>query len=235
MTIFAYHDGDTECEGYLAMPAGAGPHPVVLVAHNWSGQGAHEANAAEKLATQGYVGVAIDVYGRGVRGDPVGDNSALMGPWMADRGALLRRLMAAVDAVAANPMVDADRIAIMGYCFGGLCALDVARSADPRVLAAISLHGSYSPPALGEQLPISAKVLVLHGWADPVCPPDETVALAHELEAAGADWQIHAYGQTGHAFTAPGLNNRAAGMFYQPDADRRSWRALSELLAEVFG
>lgn len=235
MTSFTYTDGDTICEGHIAIPAGDGPFPAVLVAHNWAGQDAHESAAADRLAAQGFVGIAIDVYGQGVRGDAFGDNSALMNPWMADRPALLRRLLAAVDAAASHPAVQPDQLAIMGYCFGGLCALDVARSADPRVLAAISFHGAYAPLPAGNQAPITAKVLVLHGWTDPVCPPDATVALAHELDAAGADWQIHAYGQTGHAFTAPGLNNRAGGMFYQPDADRRSWQAMTNLLAEVFG
>jgi dienelactone hydrolase len=238
MTSFTYTDGDTVCEGYVAMPAGAGPHPAVLIVHNWSGQGAHEANAADRLAAMGYVGIAIDIYGKGVRGNPIGDNSALMDPWMADRGALRTRIFAAVGAAAAHPAVDVRRIAIMGYCFGGLCALDAARSRDPRIIGAVSLHGSYAPlPAVAtvaEAGPMTAKVLVLHGWIDPICPPDATVALAHELEAAGADWQIHAYGQTGHAFTAPGLDNRAGGMFYQPDADRRSWQAMSNFLAEVF-
>lgn len=233
MTTFSYSDGDQICEGRIALPAGDGPFPAVLVAHNWVGQGPFDIGAAERLAAQGYVGIAIDIYGKGNRGDPAGDNSALMAPWMADRAALRQRILAALTAAAAHPAVDG-RMVVMGYCFGGLCALDAARSADPRVLGAVSFHGNYTPPALGEQAPITAKVLVLHGWIDPICPPDATVALANELEAAGADWQIHSYGQTGHAFTAPGLNHRAAGMFHQADADRRSWQALSNFLAEIF-
>ena len=233
MTAFNYSDGDARCEGYAALPAGAGPFPAMVIFHNWAGQGPHDGAAADRLATQGYAAFAADIYGAGMRGDPMGDNMHLMGPWMADRAGLQQRILAAVTAVAAHPAVDAGRIAVMGYCFGGLCALDAARSGDTRVRGAVSFHGSYSPPAIGPQAEIGAKVLVLHGWTDPVCPPDETVAVAHELEAAGADWQIHAYGRTGHAFTAPGLDNRAAGMFYQPDADRRSWQALSNFLAEV--
>ena len=233
MTGFVYQDGDTICEGHIALPAGDGPFPAVVIFHNWAGQGPHDGAAADRLASEGYAAFAADIYGAGVRGDVLGDNSHLMGPWMADRAALLTRIMAAVSAAAAHPAVDAGRIAVMGYCFGGLCALDAARSGDARVRGAVSFHGSYSPPEIGAQGPITAKVLVLHGWTDPVCPPDATVALAHELEAAGADWQIHAYGQTGHAFTAPGLNNRAAGMFHQADADRRSWQSLGNFLAEV--
>jgi dienelactone hydrolase len=156
-----------------------------------------------------------------------------MNPWMADRAALRQRLLAAVDAAAAHPMVDAERLAMMGYCFGGLCALDVARSADPRVRAAISFHGVYAPPNIGPQAPITASVLVLHGWEDPLTPPDATVALARELTAAGADWQIHAYGHTYHAFTARAAANKAGGVHYDEKADRRSWQALMNFLGEI--
>ncbi len=235
MTNFSYADGDTLCEGYVALPEGAGPHPAVLIAHNWAGQSEADNEVARRLAALGYVGIAIDVYGKGVRGGPTADNSALMMPWMRDRAALRDRLLAAVDAAAAHPAVHADRIAIIGYCFGGLCALDVARSGTPKVKAAVSFHGNYVPPELGAQAPITARVLVLHGWIDPITPPDATVALAHELEAAGADWQIHAYGRTYHAFTFPGANNPAGGMAYNPDSDRRSWRSMTDFLGDIFG
>lgn len=234
MTAFSYRDGDVECEGYVALPAGPGPHPAVLVAHNWAGQTQADNEAADRLAAAGYVGIAIDVYGKGRRGVLMGDNSELMNPWMADRAALRRRLLAAVSAAEAHPAVDADRIAMMGYCFGGLCALDVARSADPRVKAAISFHGVYAPANLGPQAKITAKVLVLHGWEDPLCPPEATVALAQELTQAGADWQIHAYGHAYHAFTAKPADNAAGGVKYDANADRRSWQALMNLLAETF-
>jgi dienelactone hydrolase len=233
MAVFSYHDGDTACEGYVAMPAGPGPHPAVLIAHNWAGQTANDNAVADKLAALGYIGIAIDVYGKGVRGDLQGDNSSLMNPWMGDRAGLRRRLLAAVTAAVAHPMVDDQRIAIIGYCFGGLCALDVARSGTPDIKAAVSFHGVYHPPGLGEQGPISAKVLVLHGWDDPMTPPDATVALAHELNKARADWQLHAYGQTMHAFTFEGANNPAGGIQYNPAADRRSWRSMVDFLAEA--
>lgn len=233
MTAFAYSDGTTECEGFIALPEGAGPHPAVLIAHNWAGQSAADNAIAARLAALGYAGVAIDVYGKGSRGDLQGDNSALMAPWMADRAALRARLLAAVTAVAAHPAVDAGRIAIIGYCFGGLCALDVARSADPRVRGAVSFHGIYPPTGLDPAGSITAKVLVLHGWNDPMAPPEATVALAHELDAAGADWQIHAYGQTMHAFTFPAANNPAGGVQYNEAADRRSWASMTAFLAEV--
>ena len=145
MTVFAYRDGAVECEGFVVMPAGPGPHPAVLIAHNWAGQSAADNDVAHRLAALGYVGIAIDVYGKGVRGDLQGDNSALMGPWMADRAGLRDRLLAAVAAAVAHPMVDDTRIAVIGYCFGGLCALDVARSGSPDIKAAVSLHRSRRP------------------------------------------------------------------------------------------
>ncbi|MFZ4690301.1 MAG: dienelactone hydrolase family protein [Polymorphobacter sp.] len=233
MTDFNYADGDTLCQGYVALPVGAGPHPAVLIAHNWAGQSAADNAIADRLAALGYVGIAIDVYGKGVRGDLQGDNSALMNPWVGDRAALQRRLLAGAEAAAAHPAVDAGRIAIIGYCFGGLCALDVARSGSPLVKGAVSFHGVYPPSGL-EARPITAKVLVLHGWNDPMTPPDATVALAHELEAAGADWQLHAYGNTMHAFTFPLASNPAGGIQYNPDSDRRSWKTMTDFLGEVF-
>ena len=233
MTTFTYSDDDTVCEGTIVLPDGDGPHPAVLIAHNWSGQTAADDEVARRLAAMGYAGIAIDVYGKGVRGDPMGDNSALMGPFMADRAMLRRRLFAAIDAAAAHDAIDGERLTMIGYCFGGLCALDVARAADPRVKAAASFHGVYTPPALGAQPKITATVLVLHGWDDPMTPPDATVALAHELNAAEADWQLHAYGRTMHAFTAPQANAPERGLMYSATADRRSWQALTDLLAEA--
>jgi dienelactone hydrolase len=233
MTSFTYHDAETQCEGYIAVPAGAGPHPAVLIAHNWAGQSDADNGIADRLAAMGYAGIAIDVYGKGVRGDLQGDNSALMGVWTADRAALRRRLLAAVTAAAADPRIDANRIAFIGYCFGGLCALDVARSGDGRVKGVASFHGVYAPAGLAAE-PITAKVLVLHGWDDPMTPPDATVALGHELTAAGADWQLYAYGNTMHAFTFPQANNPAGGIMYNPAADRRSWQALTNFLTEIF-
>jgi dienelactone hydrolase len=175
--------------------------------------------------------MAIDVYGKGRRGDTAGDNSALMGPWVADRAALRRRLLAAVDAAAGLSQVDAGRMAIIGYCFGGLCALDVARSADPRIKAAVSFHGIYNP-GLGAAGPITAKVMALHGWEDPYTPPQDHNALAAEMTAAGADWQIHAYGHTYHSFTNEHANAPGTAL-YNAAADRRSWAAMTGLLAEV--
>lgn len=207
----------------------------MLVSHAWAGISDHEKHAAERLAGLGYVGFAIDAYGKGVRGDPMGDNSALMGPYLQDRAKLRARLLAAVAAAKAHPAVDANRIAVIGYCFGGLCALDVARSGTSDVKGVVSFHGLFTPPGLGAQAPIKSKVLVLHGWDDPMATPDSVLGLAKEMTAAKADWQVHAYGHTLHAFTAEGVNAPERGVKYDKSADRRSWASTVDFLKEVFG
>ena len=229
-----YTDGDTVCEAYVAASDGGGAHPAVLVVHQWAGQTDHERATADRLAALGYVGIAIDVFGKGVRGDPTGDNSHLIGPWFGDRAGLLKRLIAAVDFAKTYVAVDARKIAMMGYCFGGLCVLDVARSGTADVQGVVSLHGVLAKPNMGDQGPITAKVLVCHGYDDPMAKPEAMLGLADELTAAGADWQIHAYGGTTHAFTAKMANDPAGGKAYNADADRRSWASTVAFLAEVF-
>lgn len=119
----------------------------------------------------------------------------------------------------------------MGFCFGGLCALDLARS-DADIRGAVSFHGMLKPSGLTEPK-VRARVLMLHGYDDPMAPPEDVLAVAREFTAASADWQLHAYGQTVHAFTNPFAQDRAGGMQYDEAADRRSWHALEEFLAEV--
>jgi dienelactone hydrolase len=231
-----YRDGSTAFEGYLALPdVQRAPRPCVLLAHDWSGLHEGMRHIADRVAALGYVCFAMDLYGRDVRGDPASDNSHLMNPLLADRALLRRRLLAALTAAVDHPLIDGGRIAAMGYCFGGLCALDLARAAPPELLAAVSFHGVLKPPQIGPQVPMTAKVLVLHGWDDPMAPPPDVLALAQELTAAGADWQLHAYGHCLHAFTFPGVNAPERGLAYDAAADRRSWAAMKAFFAEVLG
>ncbi len=220
-------------EGYLAMDdAVAGPRPALLIAPTWAGRGEFEESKARRLAEAGYIALALDMYGDGIRGSGPEENAALMTPLLADRADLQARINAGLAAAAALEEVDATRIAAIGYCFGGLCVLDLARSgADVR--GVVSLHGLFTP---ADNLPapsISSKVLCLHGYDDPMAPPDSVLALASELTAAGADWQIHAYGNTLHAFTNPAADDPAGGTVYSPIADRRSWQAVENFLDEV--
>jgi dienelactone hydrolase len=210
----------------------AGPAPGVAIAHAWGGRGDFECDKARELAGQGYVGFALDVYGKGVRGNSVEENTALMTPLLEDRALLQRRLQAGVQAMREQAEVDAPMTAAIGYCFGGLCALDLARAGSD-LKGVVSLHGLFNPPpATGG--PISAKVLCLHGYDDPMVPPEMVLALASELSAAGADWQLHAYGNTKHAFTNPAANDEELGTVFNANAARRANEALDNFLSELF-
>lgn len=222
-----YSDGDTVFEGCVAVPEpGAARLPCVVLAHEWSGLNDGMKRVAERVAILGYVCFAVDVYGKGVRGNQVGDNAHLMNPLMNDRALLRRRLLAGFVAAGGHPAVDDTRMAVVGYCFGGLCALDLARAAPPNLKGAITFHGDLRPPKLGDQGQIKASILLLHGWEDPIAPPSDVLAIAEELTKADADWQLHAYGHAQHAFTFEGANFPERGIVYNRQADQRSWAAM---------
>ena len=230
--LVEYRDGDAVLEGFLcfdeAQPA---PRPTVLICHAWGGRDEFVERKARRLAWQGYACFALDNYGKGRRGTTPEECGALMSPFMEDRRLLLRRLQAGLAAAQALPVVDARRIAVMGFCFGGLCALDLAR-ADADIRGAVSFHGLLKPSGFTEPR-VRARVLMMHGFEDPLAPPEEMLAVAREFTAAGADWQLHAYGHTVHAFTNPRAQSREDGMQYDEAADRRSWHTLEEFLGEV--
>jgi dienelactone hydrolase len=230
-----YRDGDVILQAAVARPAGDGPAPAVLVAHAWAGRGEEEHAVAERLATLGYVGIAIDMFGKGVTGDPAGDNTHLIAPWLGDRAALLTRMRAAVSFARGLEGIDPARIAAIGYCFGGLCVLDLARGGADGLAGVVSLHGLLDGNELDVSGSINAKVLVEHGWRDPLAPPEKVVAFGDEMNARGADWQLHAHGKAMHAFSNPGANSPDNGMKYDADAARRSWAATTAFLAELFG
>lgn len=229
-----YSDGDTELEGYVAWDDSIdGKRPGVMVAHAWAGRSDLENCKAEDLAKLGYVGLAIDNFGKGVLGASKEENSALIQPFLEDREMLQARMQNALDVMKGLDEVDETRTAAIGFCFGGLCVLDLARSGAD-VNGVVSFHGLFVPPGNTEGNKIKSKVLALHGWDDPMATPDQVVSLAGELSAMEADWQIHGYGNTMHAFTNPEANDPEFGTVYDPDADRRSWNAMQDFLSEIF-
>ena len=229
-----YRDGDVLLEAYMAYDdSNSDQRPGVLISHAWGGRGEHEESKAERLAELGYVGFALDLYGKGVKGSDPKQNSALMQPLLDDREMLQRRMQLALGIIRKQKEVDSERVAAMGFCFGGLCVLDLARTGAD-ILGAASFHGLFSPPGNTVDNKISAKVLVMHGWDDPMATPEQVLSLADELTSMGADWQIHAYGNTMHAFTNPAADNVDMGTVYNEDADRRSWQSLQLFLAEIF-
>ncbi len=226
------HDGAT-LEGYMAWDERrSGPLPGVLISHAWGGRGEFECDKARMLAEKGYCAFALDLYGKGVLGSGPEENATLMKPFVEDRAMLQSRLSAALAAFASQPEVDSNRIAAIGFCFGGLCVLDLARIGAP-VEGVVSLHGLFTPPGNTAGNRIKAKVLALHGHDDPMVPVEMVNALEQELTDAGADWQIHAYGNTVHAFTNPAANDPEHGTVYNPVAARRAWVATEDFLNEV--
>lgn len=227
-----YRDGETVCEGFLCYDESQpSPRPTVLINHMARGRDDFVDRKARRLAWSGYACLALDNFGKGRRGGTPEANAALMAPFMNDRALLRKRLFAGLAAATSLPIVDARRIAVIGYCFGGLCALDFAR-ANAEVRGVVSIHGLLKSAGATEPK-INARVLMLHGYDDPLAPPEDVLAVAREFTAAGADWQLHAYGHAVHAFTNPTASNRAAGLQYDEAADRRSWHAMEEFLAEV--
>ncbi|AOH83666.1 carboxymethylenebutenolidase [Sphingomonas panacis] len=207
--------------------------PGVLVVPNVLGQKEADIRKAEDLAALGYVALACDVYGQGKRTTRESPDPAVyMNVLRADRALLRDRLAASLAALGGFDRVDPAKLAAIGFCFGGGCVLDIAR-AGLGVLGVVSFHGVYDRPDYANVSPITAKLLVCHGWDDPLGPPEAVVALAQELTEGHADWQLLGFGGTGHGFTDRDAPERP-GFGYRAAADRRSWRAMRDFLAELF-
>lgn len=232
--VIKYSYAGVEFEGVLVWDDElAGLRPGVAIAHTWAGRGELELDKAVALAKAGYVGFAMDLYGGGKGGGSTEGNLALMTPLMQNRELLQQRLLAGLMALKACSLVDGEKLAAIGFCFGGLSVLDLARMGAP-VEGVVSFHGLFGAPENTKGNKITAKVLVLHGYSDPMVPPDDVLKLASELTDAGADWQLHAYGHTYHGFTNPAANNPQMGTVYNASADRRSWQATINFLDEIF-
>ena len=222
-------------EHVMVHDGGGGARPSVLIIPTVMGVSPLELEFAERLVRLGYNALVADLFGK--RFTPVVDRDEAFGAMnalLADRAALRDRMVSVLDFATEQAEVDAGKVAVIGFCFGGLCTLDLARSgADFK--GAASFHGLFKPPGLPPS-PIKPKVVAFHGWNDPMVPPEDVVALGKELTEAGADWQIHAYGHVGHGFTNPRADQIGIdGVFYHEAAARRSWTALEDFLAEVLG
>ena len=233
MSNYLYHDGEQELHGFLAYDEKiTEPRPAILIAHDWTGRNEFACRQAEKMAELGYVGFAIDMYGNGRLGESRDEKMALMQPLAADRALLRQRIQAALDALITMEEVDNSRVGAMGFCFGGLCVLDLARTgADLR--GVVSFHGLLNKP---DDLPneiIKSKILALHGYDDPLVPAEEVQAFCQEMEAAGVDWQLHVYGQTMHAFTNPEADDAYFGTVYNACTANRAMQSMRAFFLEV--
>jgi dienelactone hydrolase len=210
------------------------PRPTVILIPTVMGVSDLELKFGRQLVELGFNAFVADLFGKKFRGAPRDVCFGEMDRLGSDREALRRRLLAIVDQARGLNEVDAGKVVVAGYCFGGKCALDVARTGLD-IAGAVSFHGLFDPPGW-EVGRIKAKVLALHGWDDPMVTPDAVVALGNELTEAGADWQIHAYGHVGHGFTNPNAASlQIDGVFYHELAAERSWTAFINFLEEVLG
>lgn len=230
MYIDFFHDDD-RLNTYVATP-NSDSAPLVVVAHAWRGQSEFERRKADELARRGYIAVAYDLYGDGKLAANADEARALMTPYASNRLRLRDRFNAILTQAKEIDGVDPDRTAAIGFCFGGMCVLELARS-GAQIDGVVSFHGLLSKSDEITET-VESKVLILHGWDDPMAPPDDVTAVAMELTTAGADWQIHAYGRTSHAFTNREANDPDAGLQYHRDADRRSDAAMLYFLEECF-
>jgi len=231
-----YKQGDTTLEGYLAYDdAHAGKSPGVLIVHDWNGLGDYARHRTEMLAKLGYVAFAADIYGKGVRPTNPKDAGAEAGKYKNDRALLRARVNAALDILKKNPRVDAMRIAAIGYCFGGTTVLELARSGAD-IAGVVSFHGGLDNPNPADAKNIKCKVLVLHGADDTFEPPEQIAAFQDEMRKAGVDWQMIYYSGAVHAFTRPDVGtDNSKGIAYNEKADKRSWQAMKDFFAEIFG
>jgi len=234
ITTRTYSNADTEFDLYVASPEGEHEkHPAIFIAHAWDGLNEPMMEIARRVAELDYVAVAVDVYGKGVRGDPVGDNTHLMTPLMEDRKLLHDRLLAAYDAIRKMENVDETRIGAIGYCFGGYCVLDLARAVPDGLKAVVSFHGGLSPNNLPSKKPIKASILIEHGWDDPIVPHNDFLSFTSEMDEREADWQAHIHGGAAHAFTFDKANMPDQGIQYHEAAARRSWQSMVDFFDET--
>ena len=233
-----YHAGELELHGFLAYDAArAGRRPGVLVVHEWWGHNDYARRRARMLAELGYVALALDMYGEGKRAEHPEDAQAFATEATADKDVAVARFEAARELLVAQPETDPEHVAAIGYCFGGGVVLHMARiGADLDAVA--SFHGSLGTDTPARPGAVRARVLALHGAADPFVPPADVEAFRAEMEAAGASLTFVAYENVQHSFTNPdatAIGERfGLPLVYDAEADHRSWAELRRFLAKTF-
>jgi|SRR5690349_4715824 len=230
-----YRQGDTVLQGFVAWDdAARGKRPGVLVVHEWWGMNQHARNQARRLAEAGYVGFALDMYGKGKVTTHPQEAQAFAAEATKDPAVMAARFNAALEQLKHDPHVDSTRIAAIGYCFGGAVVLGMARSGAD-LAAVVTFHGALATQSPAQPGKVKARVLVLAGGADPFVPPDQVEAFKREMQAAGARYEVVVYPGAKHGFTNPDAAQYGMSQLaYNAEADRESWAAMRKLFREVF-
>jgi dienelactone hydrolase len=220
--------------GFMAVPHGGGSGPAVLVAHEGPGLTDHARDRARRLADLGYVAFALDYHGGG-QPIPLDQAQPRLRAWVADPTGIRARAQTALDILRQEPGVDSACVAAIGFCFGGTTSLELARTgADLK--AVVGFHPGLNTTRQAESANIKGKVLMLVGAADPIVTPQNRADFEKDMTEAKVDWRLVLYGGVGHSFTNPDADAfRMPGFSYHAATDRRSWRAMLDLLAETIG
>jgi dienelactone hydrolase len=233
--VVEYKHGNTVLEGYLAYDdAIKGQRPGVMVVHEWTGLGSYVKQRSEQLAKLGYVAFAVDMYGKGIRPNNPKDAAAQATIYKSDRQLMRDRAAAGLKVLQDNKLTDKNRIAAIGYCFGGTTVLEVARN-GANVAGVVSFHGNLDTPNLKDATKTKSKVLVLHGADDPLVPKAQIDTFKTEMRQAKVDWQLVEYGGAVHSFTNPEAGKDVSkGFAYNESADRRSFADMQQFFSELF-
>jgi dienelactone hydrolase len=232
----SYADGDTGLAGefFVSTPGPSGRRPGIMLVHGGAGLDDHARQQARRYAEPGYVVLACDMFGRDNAGAPPEQIITLLTGMRDDPDRLVRRAQAGLDLLSRVKAID-ERMAVVGFCFGGLAALQLARSGAP-IAAAVSIHGGLATSARAEPGQVRARLLVCHGAMDPHVPLADVTAFAEEMNAAGADWQLNMYSGAQHGFTHTDAKPGAIpGVAYHEQADTLSFAATRDFLARAFG
>ena len=229
-----YQDGDVTLKGFVALDDQSDhKRPGILVMPEAFGLGQQAKNRALRLASLGYAALAGDPYGNGLEVSDLQQAIQHAGAIREDNAKFRQRIRAGLDALMALPQVDTDRLAVMGYCMGGSCSLEMARDGAP-LRGVVSFHGALETASPAEPGKVQAKVLVCHGADDPFVPVEHVNAFEEEMTKAGVDWQLISYGGTVHSFTNPEADGSIEGICYNKQADERSWQAMRAFFDEIF-
>jgi dienelactone hydrolase len=240
---FDYSVDGTVYHGYMAYDeVDSGKKlPGVLVAHAWRGQDEFARDKAKALARLGYVGFAIDLYGDGQSAESDAEAAALMKPLFIERKELRKRVVGAYKVLQDHAAVDEHKIGAIGFCFGGLAAIELLRSGVDLRGGVVSFHGvlgSHLGALRAElepsNLPLNGALLLLHGYKDPLVSLEDLENIQKEFTDANVDWQLHIYGRASHAFTNPDAHDEGSGLIYNAGAERRSLKAMENFFAEQF-